>query len=223
MFFKLVLVWKNIGHLVFHWKKAGDFSASKGVANDPSKAIQPASGWYTPWWHLFSDLSIWEALFSKVDHADQIAKGYSPPFVFLCPEGFFVEKNHWPGNSIRTRKRCEEFSHRPETPCRTCVFLGDGKPWLGVTRSVKSTFLSTWKHLQKNLRSLLPIFQTKIATTQTMTASKWRKEAYVIFFCGCATVIIPDFCVDETTIVFKLQIEALGEIWGKPKVQLFHH
>ena len=101
-------------------------------------------------------------------------------------------ENHWPGNSLRT---------------------------------LEMWGISPFKHLKapaKKLRSLLPIFQTKIATTPTMTASKWRKEAYILF-CGCATVIFPDFCLDETTIVFKLQIEALGEIWGKPKVQLFHH
>ena len=148
-------------------------------------------------------------------------EGYSPPFVFLCPEGFlklgggffffipiwgrwthFDEhifqrgwnhqpENHWPGNSLRT---------------------------------LEMWGISPFKHLKapaKKLRSLLPIFQTKIATTPTMTASKWRKEAYIFFFFGCATVIFPDFCLDETTIVFKLQIEALGEIWGSPKSSCF--
>ena len=46
------------------------------------------------------------------------------------------------------------------------------------------------------LRSLLPTFQTKIATTQTMMASKWRKEAHVFF---AATVMFPDFCADKTS------------------------
>ena len=126
----------------------------------------------TPWWHLFSDLSIWEALFSKVGRpCGPNRERIFPAFRFPLPWRFFVEQNHWPGSPIRTRKRCEEFTHQPVP---TCVFFWEmPKSWI------------TWKHLKapaKKLRSLLPIFQTKIATTQTMTASKWRKEAYVIFF-----------------------------------------
>lgn len=66
------------------------------------------------------------------------------PSFRLCP-GRFLNKNHWPG-----KHPMWGISHRPETPCRTCVFLGDAKPWLGVTRSVKSTgkHLKAWKKLE---------------------------------------------------------------------------
>ena len=63
--FQICVGLKNIGHLVSHWKKRlVIFPHPKGldgVANDLSKAIPPASRWYIMV-DVFSDLSIWEAL-----------------------------------------------------------------------------------------------------------------------------------------------------------------
>lgn len=227
MFFKVVLVWKNIGHLVCHWKKRlVIFPHPKGLDGGKPVALlitflklfnRHLAG--TPWWHLFSDFSIWEALFSKVDHADQIGKGYSRlSFSFALKVFCWKKALTW-----KTKSTLEMWgiSHRPETSCRRVSFW-EMPNMIGGDPQPESTWNSP-ESVPKKLRSLLLIFQTKIATTQTMTASKWRKEAYVIFIFGCATVIFPDFCVDETTIVFKLQIEALGEIRRKSKVQLVHH